>query len=256
MSDERRMDDAALLRLLWRGDEQPSARSGLTVSRIVAAGIELADADGALGRLSMRRVADQLGVGTMSLYTYVPGRRELVLLMLDQVYGELPDQIPGDGWRARLTTLADQRWELCQRHPWLHDVSLTRPAVGPSVMDRYELELGIVDGLGLDEVEMNAVIELIQSHVTSAAERLREIHKDSDESGLSDDEWWYSILPTLTQVLAQRHYPLSERVGTAIGAPHLDTRYLLHFGLERILDGLATLITERTTDPHKADRKR
>lgn len=254
VSDERRIDDAALLRLLWRGDERPSARSGLTASRIVTAGVELADADGSLDRLSMRRVADELGVGAMSLYTYVPGRRELALLMLDQVYGELPDDIPGDGWRARLIAMAEQHWDLYQRHPWVHDLPPTRSALGPSVMDRYELELSLVDGLGLDELEMNAVIELVQSHVGGASERLRGIRLDTDESGLSDDEWWYSVLPTLTQVLADGEYPLSARVGTAIGAPHLDTEYLLRFGLDRILDGLAVLLEERSdagsdTDP-------
>jgi AcrR family transcriptional regulator len=245
VSDERRLDDAALMRLLWRGGERPSARSGLTTSRIVTAGIELADADGALGPLSMRRVADHLGVGTMSLYTYVPGKRELVLLMLDQVHGELPDHVDGEGWRERLTVMADQHWELYQRHPWLHDVPITRSGIGPNVMERYELELGIVDGLGLDELEMDGVIELIQTHVGSASERLRGIRADTDESGMSDDEWWYAVLPTLTQVLADRDYPLSARVGSAVGAPHLDTRYLLRFGLERIFDGLETLINAR-----------
>ncbi len=244
MNDERRVDDAALLRLLWRGEEQPSARSGLTTARVVTAGIEIADADGALGRLSMRRVADHLGVGTMSLYTYVPGRAELVLLMLDQVYAELPADIPGDGWRARLARMAEQHWELYERHPWLHDVPVTRPAAGPGVMDRYELELGIVEGLGLDDLEMDAVIELVQSHVGSTSERLRGIRRDSDESGVSDDEWWYSVLPTLTQLLAGRDYPLSARVGTAVGAPHLESTYLLRFGLERILDGLEVRIAQ------------
>jgi AcrR family transcriptional regulator len=244
-SERRAIDDAGLLRLLWRGEETPSTRSGLTVSRIVEAGIELADADG-LESLSMRRVADHLGVGTMSLYTYVPGKRELVWLMLDQVYGELPDHLGDDPhWRARLTTMADQYWELYHRHPWLLDVPIGRPAAGPNVMDRYELDLSSVDGLGLDELEMDAVVELIQSNVAAAADRLRGIRQDVEASGMSDDEWWYAVLPTLTQLLADRDYPLSSRVGQAVGAPHLDTSYLRDFGLARILDGLETLIAAR-----------
>lgn len=243
--DERRIDDAQLLTLLWRGDETPSRRSGLTVGRIVDAGIELADVHG-LDVLSMRRVADHLGVGTMSLYTYVPGKRELVLLMIDQVFGELPGDLGDDPhWRVRLRTVADHHWRLYERHPWLLDVPITRPVVGPNLTDRYELDLSSVDGLGLDEHEMNAAVELVLSLVVSAAERLRGIREDAAASGMSDDEWWSSVFPTLARVMGSREYPLSARVGAAIGAPHLDTSYLLGFGLERILDGLEMLISQR-----------
>lgn len=247
--ERRRVDDARLLRLLWRGPEEPSARTGLTVGRVVAAGVAIADEAG-LDALSMRAVAERLGVGAMSLYTYVPGKQELVLLMVDEVLGELGDDIDhGAGWRERLTRMAEDHWQLYQRHPWLLDVPMTRPASGPHAMDRYERELSLVDGLGLDELEMDAVIELIGDHVANAARRLRDIRADAEASGMSDDEWWYSVLPTLTQVLADRDYPLSSRVGETIGAPHLDTSYLLRFGLERILDGLEALLAARSGGP-------
>jgi AcrR family transcriptional regulator len=238
-ADRRQVDDAQVLRLLWRRDERPSARSGLTVGRIVRAGVEIADEAG-LEALSMRRVAERLGVGAMSLYTYVPGKQELVVLMVEEVYGELRTDDDGSatGWREGLARMADEYWQLYQRHAWLLDVPASRPVAGPNVMDRYESDLALVDGLGLDELEMDATIELIHEHVAGAARRLRGIRQDADASGLTDDEWWYGVVPTLTQVLADRHYPLSARVGETIGAPHLDTSYLLQFGLTRILDGL------------------
>jgi AcrR family transcriptional regulator len=243
------VDEVRVLRLLWRGEERPSARSGLTVGRIVRAGIELADESG-LEALSMRRVADRLGVGAMSLYTYVPGKRELIMLMIDEVHAELPsDDQAAPGWREGLTRMAEEHWQLYQRHPWLLDVPVSRPVIGPHILDRAERELAIVDGLGLDELEMNATIELIQEHVAGAARRQREIRRDADDSGLTDDEWWYQIVPTLTQVLADRDYPLSSRVGEAIGAPHMDTSYLLQYGLIRILDGLAAHIAHRAASP-------
>ena len=64
----------------------------ISLPDVVAAGVAIADAGG-LAALSMRKVAGRLGVGPMSLYTYVPGRSELVELMIDHVYGEhaLPD---------------------------------------------------------------------------------------------------------------------------------------------------------------------
>ena len=79
------------LKILWgvreRGERGP--KPGLTVERIVQAAIELADAEG-LEAASMRRVADELGVGAMSLYRYVPGKTELLDLMLDAVHAATP----------------------------------------------------------------------------------------------------------------------------------------------------------------------
>jgi AcrR family transcriptional regulator len=240
-------DHARVLTLLWRSGQEPSARSGLTVGRIVAAAIGIADEEG-LGSLSMRRVAERLGVGTMSLYTYVPGKDELVLLMVDKVYGELPKEArEGVGWRQRLQAIAHEYWDLYQRHRWLMDVPVSRPVVGPNLLDRTEYELGAVDGIGLDDLEMNAVLELVQGHVAGTARRGLDISRDAERSGMSDEEWWYSVLPTLTAVLADRFYPLNARVGSAIGAPHMDVRYGLEFGLDRILDGIEALVASRSS---------
>lgn len=238
-------DHARAFRLLWRGPDQPSARSGLTVGRVVDAALELAG-EGGLAALSMRKVAERLGVGAMSLYTYVPGKEELVMLLVERVAGELSSQVPaGATWRQRLETIARDYWQLYHRHPWLVDVPLTRPVGGPNSFDRYEFELRAVDGLGLDDLEMNAVVELLHSHVEGAARRTVEIRRDAERSGVSDDEWWYSVLPVLEEVLADRDYPLANRVGTTLGAPHTDPTFLFEFGLARILDGIEQLIASR-----------
>ena len=81
------------LELLW-GTREPATRgpkAELSLERIVDAAVALADREG-LGALSMRRVATELGVGTMSLYRHVPGKGELLDLMLDRVGG-----FDGDG---------------------------------------------------------------------------------------------------------------------------------------------------------------
>jgi AcrR family transcriptional regulator len=245
-------DHRRALMLLWRSAEEPSPRSGLTVDRIVEAAVAIADADG-LPALSMRRVAERLGVGVMSLYTYVPGKDELVILMVDSVYAELPTEDRGDEtWRERLEAIARDRWAHFRRHTWLIDVPLSRPIVGPHAMDRYEHELGAVEGLGLDDLEMNAVIELIGGHVEGMAGRAADIRRDAERSGVSDDEWWYSVLPVLVNVMADRSYPLSARVGSTIGAPHLPTEYGFEFGLTRILDGVEALIRSRASDTDDA----
>jgi AcrR family transcriptional regulator len=238
-------DHPRTLALLWRPVDEPSPRTGLTVRRIVEAAIEIADADG-LRAVTIRKVADALGVGAMSLYTYVPGKDELVFLMIEAVIGELSPESGAEGWRARLEEIARSYWALHRRHPWLVEVSVTRPVVGPNGMDWYEHELSLVDGIGLDELEMNAVVELLRRHVEGTARYAVEAARDAKRSGMSDDEWWYSVLPVLERVLVGRDYPLSARVGGAIGAPHSDPEHGFEFGLSRILDGVELLVSSRS----------
>lgn len=238
-------DHVRALRLLWRAPEAPSARSGLTVGRLVDEAIDLVGEVGLAG-LSMRRVAERLGVGTMSLYTYVPGKDELVMLMVERAFADLRADLPtAGGWRAQLDALARGYWALYHAHPWLLDVPVTRPVVGPNAFDRYERELQVVDGLGLDEYEMTGVVELIHGHVEGVARRAMEARYDAERSGLSDNEWWSQVEPVLVEVLEGRDYPISERVGEAIGAPHTDPTFLFEFGLARILDGVEQLVVAR-----------
>ncbi|QBI19877.1 TetR/AcrR family transcriptional regulator [Egibacter rhizosphaerae] len=241
-------DDLRVLQLLWRREEAPSARSGLTVSRIVEAAVDIADREG-LKAVTMRRVAQGLGVSTMSLYNYVPGKEELAHLMFDHVYGEVPAGVPGDGdWRAGLEEVARGLWALHERHPWLVDLPLTRPLVGPNAVDRWEEQLRVVDGIGLAEVEMNAVLELVYGHVDGMARRRVEISRDAERSGMTDDEWWEHVFPVFTRVLADRDLAVSARVGEAVGAPHTDPELVFEFGLARILDGVAALLERRGTN--------
>ena len=140
-----------------RAVTRPGPRAGIDVDRIVAAAVALADAEG-LAAVSMRQVAARLGVGAMTLYTHVPGKGELVDLMLDHVLGELYTDAPDvstdepQAWRERLTAVAQANWDLYVRHPWALHVATGRPPLGPNLLAKYERELRAVDGLGLSEV--------------------------------------------------------------------------------------------------------
>jgi AcrR family transcriptional regulator len=112
-------DPAKSLELLWGLQARPTRgpKPALTVAAVVEAAVRIADTEG-LAAMSMRRVADELGVGAMTLYRYVPGKGELLDVMLDSVYAELPlRRIEGD-WRAKLEEVARENRELCLRHPW------------------------------------------------------------------------------------------------------------------------------------------
>ncbi|WP_222598376.1 TetR/AcrR family transcriptional regulator [Lentzea tibetensis] len=242
-------DPARTLALLWRTQERTSRKGkpDLSVDRIVRAGIEIADGEG-LRALSMRRVAESLGVGTMSLYTYVPGKGELVDVMVDTVAGETGRAEEFDGWRAHLTYIARENLGMYRRHPWLMQVAPNRTVLGPQVAAKYDYELRAVDGIGLTDVEMDSVVNLVLGHVQNAARGLAGASQTERETGLTDQQWWDAAAPFLMKVFDPGRYPLAARVGNAVGELHSSAyspEHAFEFGLERILDGVEQLVTTR-----------
>jgi AcrR family transcriptional regulator len=245
-------DPARTLELLWR---QPGAEAGqrgprptLTVDKIVASAIAIADADGAEA-VTMRRVAQALRVAPMSLYTYVPGKAELLDLMLDTLLGRMSRAEPGDDhWRARLEAIAHDNRALHEAHPWLTAVSTSRPVLGPGVMAKYEYELRALDGLGLDDVEMDAALTFLLGFVETCARAATDVRATQHESAMSDQQWWAANAPLLARVFDPVKYPTAARVGAAAGAAHdaaYNPTHAYEFGLRRVLDGLGALIDAR-----------
>jgi AcrR family transcriptional regulator len=196
-------DPARTMALLW-GEPKRAARGpkpGLDVERIVRAAIEIADAEG-LDALSMRRVAEGLGGGAMSLYTYLPGKAELIDVMFDRVMAEATaPEGTGGGWRPRLEAVARENRLLFLRHPWLLRVAaLQRPPLGPNVIAKYDRELRAVDGIGLSEVEMDSVLILVLGHAEGAARRMAEGAQGEARSGATDERWWAANAPLLEKV--------------------------------------------------------
>ena len=128
----------------------PAARPSMQ-EQVVRAAVRIADAEGLAG-LTMRRLAGELGVPTMSLYRHVADKEELLLLMMDRVFAATRRPIRRrTGWRARVEALARLQWSLYRRHPWLAQaVSFTRPLLAPNAMAHTEWAMRALDGLGLD----------------------------------------------------------------------------------------------------------
>src|SRR5690606_9373793 len=208
-------DPARTLALLWRtAGPVRKGRTGLDVDRGVAAALGIADAEG-LDALSMRKVADRLGAGAMSLYTYVPGKAELAEAMLDAVRAELPDPAEaGEGWRARLEAVARQNRDLYLRHPWMLQVAAGRPVLGPNSMVRYDRELRALEGLGLSDIEMDGVIALLSDYVHGAAREAVAMADAAADSGRTDQEWWEQHAPELERIADPSVYPEAARGGT------------------------------------------
>jgi AcrR family transcriptional regulator len=246
-----RGDPVRSMELLWGTGPAPKSRGprqGLTVERIVQAGIDIADAEG-LGAVSMRRVADRLGVGTMSLYTYVPSKAELVDVMFDRALGSIErPEVDGD-WRARVMALAWADWDMYLRHPWVLQVmAMARPPLGPASIAAYEYNLRAVDGIGLTELEMDSVVAMLSVYIQGAARAAAEQQYSVQDTGQTDDEWWSAYSPLLEQVFDAEKYPTAARVGPIAGETYqsaYNAKHGFEFGLARILDGVAALIDSR-----------
>lgn len=246
------------IELLW-GKRKAATRGPkqtLDVQTIVATAVDLADRKG-LEAASMRCVATALGKGTMSLYTYVPGKGELLDLMIDRALGDGPPFEPtGEGWRADLEALMRHQWDFYERHPWVLEVSGARAVLGPNEMAGYEQALAVVDGLGLSGPEMAHVISFVSQYVRGAAQAFHEARRAEAETGLSDDEWWTERADAMDELLGDEWeaFPVASRISDE-GAFLVDdseepynvarTRAELEFGIQRVLDGLESFIGPR-----------
>ncbi|WP_131768939.1 TetR/AcrR family transcriptional regulator [Candidatus Protofrankia californiensis] len=241
-------DPARTLALLWRDHAVVPRRGpsrGLSLDAVVAAAVEIADKDG-LDAVTMRQLARKLDVAAMTLYTYVPGKAELLDLMLDAAYAAMPrTATAGQPWRKRLIAVADENRAMYRAHPWASTVSTIRPPLGPGQMAKYEHELSALDNLGLTDIDMDDCLTYLLTFVQACARAETSVRDIQRESGMNDEQWWAAAGPLLSRVMDEKKYPLATRVGTAAGTAHGSAHNADHayqFGLQRVLDALSLLI--------------
>jgi AcrR family transcriptional regulator len=236
------------LDLLWGEEARPARgpRPNLTLDRIVAAATALADRAG-IDAVSMRRLADELGVGAMSLYRHVPGKAQLLALMLDRVSapGEaVVGAAEGAGWRDLLAMIARDTYGMYLRHPWLIQVNWTRPVMGPNTLAGLEYFMRGLVGLPLTDQERVSLLITIDGFVTGVARQQIQHAALAEETGVDDEEFWSQQAPILTRAMTSGAYPamaaLSEE---AFGLGWEET---FEFGLQRILDGVGAYIETRS----------
>ncbi|MDT7839206.1 TetR/AcrR family transcriptional regulator [Streptomyces justiciae] len=247
-------DIARTLELLWDTGKRPSRgpKPTLTLDRIVEAAVRVADAEG-LEAVSMRRIAGELGTGTMSLYRYVPGKGELLDLMLDRV--QRPSENPadvGDGsWRSALEALGRATLALYRRHPWLLQVNQSRPILGPSALDGMEKILSRIKPMGLTDPELVSAIIMVDGYVVGAARTQLYQQEVERRTGLTDTEFWQAQVPMLEKVMASGRYPLLAALSDDAFGTDFDH---FEFGLQRMLDGLEVLVARRRSADQDQDQ--
>jgi DNA-binding transcriptional regulator YhcF (GntR family) len=221
----------------------------LSRDRIVRAAMDIADTEG-MAALSMRRVATDLDVATMSLYRYVHSKDALVLLMIDQAIGEeVFPATPPEGWRARLELEARLQWTGFRRHRWLGPaMSVTRPQLAPNALKHMEWSLRALEGLGLDASAMLHIHVMLFSYVRGLATSLEAEAEAERDTGMTSDEWMETQEAALDAVAGSGSFATFLRIVKESDFDFdLDT--LFEFGLMRMLDGLAVYLAPGAHKP-------
>ncbi|MCW0214000.1 MAG: TetR/AcrR family transcriptional regulator [Pseudonocardia sp.] len=237
----------AMVELLWN-PPAPSARGPkqrLSLDQVVTAGMEVAGALGA-AELSMRKVAQHLGVGTMSLYTYVPGRDELFELMIDRAWADrrFPDRALS--WRAQAEFHAHEAWRMYQDHPWLIHANLWRMPLGPHVLDVQEDLYRATLLTGLDERTAGRIANLVESHVFGAARSAVTDTSASAQTGVTADAYWDSRAGFWQTYYSAERFPAMTRIWEAGGFDDESADTTWEFGLALLLDGVERLAGQAT----------
>lgn len=219
----------------------PASSARLTRERVIGAALEIADRDG-VDALSMRRVADALGVGTMTLYGYFANKREMLDAIVDAAVDAPIDPRaaadPDAPWRNRLRDLVYTARRVLAEHPGLVQIRLRQPVLRPDALRFAEAALAILTEAGFGRADAARSFRLIFTYVFGFA-------------GLSpDDRTAQARREALAAiaVLEPGDYP-SLTAAAAEASEAMAGEESFAFGLERILDGLEARLATPARHP-------
>ena len=227
------------VRLLWEPQAEPTRgpKAALSQARVVEAAIEVADAEG-VDALTMRRVAEKLGNTAMSLYRHVPGKSELLDLMVDAVWGGT-EHTPKGPWREGLEFFARQKWAMYRAHPWMLQLTSSRRMPGPQAMTRQDAAYAAVSELGLRPEEIVSVVTTVSHFVDGVGRTMADRVQAERDTGVSEEDWWYGR-EALWEHFTPDRLPMMTHIWNSGGFERpLDE---FEFGLARVLDGLQVFV--------------
>jgi AcrR family transcriptional regulator len=174
--------------------EPAERKPRFTREAIARAALAIADADG-FDAVSMRRLADVLGAGTMTLYYYVHTKANLIALMDDALMGEilLPEGTLPNDWREALTAIARRTRDVFRRHPWAL-LSMQGAIPGPNGVRHFEQCLAALSHTTFDRRTKLDVLALVDDfvfgHTLRAAEAHSAVRQQPDEEALAAIRAW------------------------------------------------------------------
>lgn len=218
--------------MVRRVSESIAERAPLSRDRVLDGAMAIADAGG-IGSLTIRSLAQELGVKPMSVYHYVANKDEIIDGIVDRVYGEMELPAAEGDWRAEMHRRCTSAREVLGRHPWAIPLLQSRTAPGPATLHHHDAVIACLRGAGLS-VEMTAhALALVDSYVFGFAlsEAALPIH---------GPEAVPEIAESIMQRFATGAYPhLLEFSTEHVMKPGYDFGEEFEFGLGVVLDAFA-----------------
>ena len=147
-----------------RIERSADSRVRLSKDRVVTAAISLAD-EGGLEALSMRKLAQELGVEAMSVYYHVANKDEILKQILDRVVGEFELPSASGDWRMALRSSAISAHEVLVRHPWACPLMMSPAMIGPARLAYMEALLGRLRRAGFSANMTHHAYHALDSHI-------------------------------------------------------------------------------------------
>jgi AcrR family transcriptional regulator len=230
------------LDLLWERESgiRRGPKPGVGIRDIGAAGVRVADRGG-VDAISMKAVAAELGMTTMSLYRYVDSKHELLAVVLDEAYGPCPvDAVRGSTWRTRVDSWTRAVAAGLTARPWIVEIPLSAPPATPNVLGWTDAGVAAFAGTGLPARSvLSSLLVLdgfVRNHVRQAAQ-LGALRPDGSRS--PDDRSYENGILALVgdtgrlPALAAAAEEIARGEASAFYDDELD------YGLSVLLDGLA-----------------
>jgi AcrR family transcriptional regulator len=234
---------------IWTQPPPGQRRPRYTREQIAEAALRIADTEG-FEAVSMRRVAAELGAGTMTLYHYVRTKDDLRALMDDAMMREIlvpPGELPAD-WRAAIGEIARRSRAVFRRHPWAVSARESSEAGGPNGLRHFEQSLAAVAGTGLDAAARLEIIAMVDDYVYGFVMRESAVHHQTTLADVPEAMFDY-----LQGQLDTGEYPHVEELAAG-GEPRevfsriIETMFdeeRFERGLERLLDGIEADVARR-----------
>ena len=219
-----------------RPEPATEPRTRLTRERVLQAAVALAARDG-IESLTMRKLADELGAGAMSLYHYVPNKEQLLDGMVDIVFSEIEPPSTDVDWKTAMRNRAISTREALARHPWAIGLMEGRTSHGPANLSLHDAVLGCLRAAGFSlEMTVHAY-SVLDAYIYGFALQERDISPESADDFAAEAQ---RQMHEYEAVLAE--YPhLVEVVGGYVAESGYDYASEFVFGLDLILDGLDRL---------------
>jgi AcrR family transcriptional regulator len=221
---------------------------------IALTAVAIADESG-IDAVSMRNIAERLGMGTMTIYSYVENKDDLIALMADELTAEflIPEPMPTE-WREAMRQIAMHTHQTIERHPWMFSSPGQDFDLRPNVMRHVEQSMRAVSDLEIEPLKRMLILRLVDNYVLGHAqarsrrlvrsevgekaerkvsERLRAAKTQEIERMFEAGE-----LPTLAGLLGDNAEEVMNRISQ--GPPEIPDAF--EQGLEIVLDGIAVMI--------------